>query len=524
MLSGFGINYGRQQLDQHHPHRLLKLLSTSMSLSTRLPPELWCAIWDDALPLKDRVAVSHVCRYWRDVAVHCASLWEHLEFSSTVHGEDCTCEHCGTWQQSVLAGDGAPCTRVFVRNAGPRPGRTNMPLILSLVPRSGSIPLYLSFDVYPYVTNLSLIEDFGVQLAASGASDRIISISAIFEDPRALRYLMRGIKRFPALESLIAERQFDPSTTTLDSQPWYDTDDIHMPLLEMVTLLGVGWTDAPKVSLPSLRHLGSSFMSPEEVDRVLDACPSLESLRVVALFGPNRPCDYSWRLQSDVMAKLDRVPCVRVDHVWSGSEVWAIDNFGGGSFRPDFSLWYHPEAVPNYGVTFGLGLPDIEVFRIVLHPPTDDDPDSARAALVLDSSSGIRRLLTFSSYNVGAISSRLGEAFANYFGSLKYLALPGACVPDFIRPELVLPELETLVIKDADIDGITQPVNSAVPSLKVLHLMGACDEPRRMTVEVLAAALGCLRPEGARLQELMLDDVELDGDTSVLDTLVETIC
>ena len=54
-----------------------------------LPPELLTQIllaslpknWGSSRPFATRLAVSHVCRYWRDVALGRASLWTTLFFN-----------------------------------------------------------------------------------------------------------------------------------------------------------------------------------------------------------------------------------------------------------------------------------------------------------------------------------------------------------------------------------------------------------------------------------------------------------
>ena len=77
--------------------RLLAVLSkllyaaNSITPSNKLPPELLRAIfsflcpgshgdWERslAMPYKDLLAVSHVCRHWRDIAVSATELWAHI--------------------------------------------------------------------------------------------------------------------------------------------------------------------------------------------------------------------------------------------------------------------------------------------------------------------------------------------------------------------------------------------------------------------------------------------------------------
>jgi len=78
-------------------HRLLVILSelhyaaNSITPSNKLPPELMRAIfsffcpgthcdWEKSLimPYKDLLAVSHVCRHWREIAVSATELWTHI--------------------------------------------------------------------------------------------------------------------------------------------------------------------------------------------------------------------------------------------------------------------------------------------------------------------------------------------------------------------------------------------------------------------------------------------------------------
>ncbi|KZV85140.1 hypothetical protein EXIGLDRAFT_263501 [Exidia glandulosa HHB12029] len=493
-----------------------------MSLLTRFPPELWCAVWE-LMPFQDRVAVSHVCRYWRDISIHCPSLWQHLEFSSTIHGDDCICKLCGTWDESHSGDeDGDEVhTRVWVPNAGPPPGTTNMYLVLHVLSRACELPLYLTVEVHPHLAELFVVEDFGMQLVAIGAAERIVSISAVFDDPSTLRWLFSGMKRLPALKEITARRSTYPSTLSAraDTQPWYDRN-IDMPALSTIALFGVGWMGAygerAENTFPSLSSVTCAFFYPEEVEILLNACPALDELRVI-VGEPTGLGDYSWRLEPDVLSKLERVPSVRVEGVTSDSEAWAIDNFGGG-LRASFAIAYADGVLPDLGLAFDLA--DIEYFGLTLN------------GLTLRSSRSLQRSLHFSSRHFERISSRLVDVFTRHCAaSLKTLLLPGALIPTFIRPaQNALASLEALLIHDSDLTGLSlsPPLSSALPSLKVVHLMDGCGERPRIPADVLAGALDCLRctdsDSSDRLEKLILGDVELDGDVGILRSRVETVC
>ncbi|KZV99745.1 hypothetical protein EXIGLDRAFT_831285 [Exidia glandulosa HHB12029] len=501
-------------LDRTEPHIF------SMSLSTRLPPELWCAVWE-GMPLKDRVAVSHVCRYWRDISVHCPTLWQHLEFFSTVHGDDCVCELCGTWDDSDAASpvDDEPRVQVFVRNPGPPPGWNNFCLIIHLVARSCALPLYFTMDVGPFFTDLELIDDLGVNLAAEGASDRIVSITAVFDDPSALKCLLGGMKHLPALQYLNAERASYPPVPTaiVDTEHWYrDSDHIDMPSLQAISLTGVGWMSAYQragnATFPSLTSVECAFFYPEEVEILLDACPALDKL-VIDASAPLS--DYSWRLEPGVLSKLDRIPVVRVEGVTSDSEAWAIDNFRGSpsvDLRTGFALQYSEQAIPELGLeNITLDLPEVEYFGFTLNGTSSTG--GLGANVTLRSSQGPLRSLHFSARHFDAVSGLLVKLFDHDCRSIKELLLPYAFISTFIRSahdqeDVVRPAPDLLTVTDADLDTIAQYLRSAFPCLKVVHFLSRChDEPQRKSVDVLVTLLRSANSD-VRLDRLMIEDVE----------------
>ncbi|KZW03118.1 hypothetical protein EXIGLDRAFT_759425 [Exidia glandulosa HHB12029] len=358
-----------------------------MSLATRLPPELWCAIWE-LLPYEDCVSLSHVCRYWRDIAIHCPRLWTHLEFCSFVHGETCECVLCGTQEFDDSGDPLGP----FVRTATTPPGSTNMRLILALAARSGALPLHLSVHTEPVRTDLTLLEDFGARLVTTGASDRLVLLHVAFEDLSTLRCLLGGLKRLPALTTLVTEQLYDDDDDIIiDAQSWYDSDEIDMPLLESLILIGVGWPVQDRgstVAFPSLRSLACSFWDAEDVEVALNVCPALDELHVLDPFLPQRPIEYTWRLEGNTLSKLERIPFVRVSGIAYRSEEWAIDNFSGPS-RPEFYLRYRGYDAPSdYALDIWLDLQDVELVGLTWTHPTED-----YVALTVESSNGVRRTL-----------------------------------------------------------------------------------------------------------------------------------
>jgi len=59
----------------------------------QLPDKTWCQIWS-LLSLRDREAVTKVCRAWRTLAIETPEIWQSIQFITDRHGRLCRCRGC----------------------------------------------------------------------------------------------------------------------------------------------------------------------------------------------------------------------------------------------------------------------------------------------------------------------------------------------------------------------------------------------------------------------------------------------
>ncbi|KZV99750.1 hypothetical protein EXIGLDRAFT_215181 [Exidia glandulosa HHB12029] len=303
-----------------------------------LPPELWCMVWKD-MSFDDRVNATHVSRYWRHVARSCPRLWTNLQFYSPVHHVECECAICGPYELN---------TRAIWK----QPGKTNYQLVLNALPLSGSLPIHLDVHVTPFYADHGLLEDFGMDIRNSSAADRLKSLRVVFDDPDALMWLLSGLESLPSLTSLITLAVTSEPIQFSHVRAWRN-NAIHLPALRTLVLDNMRWQCPDRqwpIHLPSLHFLICPLTDPEEVVRVLDACPALKALHVVV---PSQEQDEhfepDWTLDGPTLDRFAEIPSVHVIGVSDfETEKWALRNFGSAPARPDFLLHYLPDAAPKF--------------------------------------------------------------------------------------------------------------------------------------------------------------------------------
>ncbi|KZV99740.1 hypothetical protein EXIGLDRAFT_831281 [Exidia glandulosa HHB12029] len=471
-----------------------------------LPPEIWCMVWQD-MSFDDRVSATHVSRYWRHVARSCPRLWTHLQFYSTVHHVECECAICGPYELD---------TRAIWK----QPGKTNYQLVLNALPLSGSLPVHLDVHVSPFYSDHGLLEDFGmdIQNSDSGAADRLASLQVVFDDPDTLMWLLSGLGSLPSLTSLITRAVTSEAIRFSHVRAWRN-NAIHLPSLRTLVLDNMRWQCPDRqwpIHLPSLEYLTCPLTDPDEVVRVLDACPALKTLLIVV---PSEDQDEhfepDWMLDGPTLARLARIPSVHVIGVSDfETEKWAIRNFGSIPDRPDFVLHYLPNAVPLHSNRLLAEMRDITAFSLTRAY------NSSVTVLAIQNSQGIRRRILFGPAHLGNLCpTRIIFGPNSTQLTTLHLSAPFA----FLITDR-LPHLTSLVVEivaETDLAAFKVPMNTLVPALQSLCIVNIGPTYRLgVRAEVLAAVLVSLCGVVA-LKEVTLKGVALYGDMRFLQGRVQ---
>ncbi|KAI0318300.1 hypothetical protein OF83DRAFT_40512 [Amylostereum chailletii] len=225
------------------------------------------------------VAISHVCRKWRAIALDIPRLWHRIVLKSI----DVNCGELTATSSEVFfeRSKGAPLNVLYAAGS-----QTS-----SVVPEP-DVPLIL--DRFPSISGLCV----------QAPRAFIVRISL---------FLKRGGKEFPHLETLdlssdaIARPPFSisPSPKTED-RPWRRT---RFPNLHTITITNISLSFIPISLYPSLRELtlcvdpgSSAYPSIAQLARILACTPSLERL---SLLGAGPIFDRSLDAQSAVDSWMD---------------------------------------------------------------------------------------------------------------------------------------------------------------------------------------------------------------------------
>ncbi|KZV99737.1 hypothetical protein EXIGLDRAFT_831279 [Exidia glandulosa HHB12029] len=481
-----------------------------MSLSPRLPPELWCMAWE-TMSFADRVSVSHVSRIWRQLSIHCPRLWTQLDFFSSVHGMECDCDPC-----SHAYADPASLTKP--------PGATNRSLIVEVARRSGKLPLSLNMVVGPLCSDMNLLEDFAADLHDIGAADRLVSLRVVFDDQDALRCFLYNLRSLPVLRTIHTEALPVDFRRSLDAHAWHD-NYIELPALQRMVLDCMCWKmkfndEFIPVALPSLESLVCELDDPEEVSLALDACPALHTLavRVRPYDEADTADDFDWRLDQDshILRRLSQIRRIAVTGVTPASELWAVENFSR-PWQRDTILHYDAIAPPLHGFTTLQQLGDLYALAL----SSTHNHDSFICSVV--SQAGFRRRLVFSATHWRVSMRRILENVP-FTASLQVLQLPAGLLTLFLSQGFTLSGLHTLGISVRRAGDLVRPglnLSGAVPSLLTVRL-SATEASLLVAVELVTSLLLCLRG-GDFLKNLILEGVALEGDVTVLYTHVANI-
>ena len=239
------------------------------------PNEVWSEIWT-LLPMHDRVAVSHVCRDWRRIALSSPSLWSDIDFeySCNAHYEDYP-------KQCRL--DGSP----DLEHGSHINTWTHIGSLRKILKR-GNAPISFSLRISGEHWNCT--EEVLRTLARTLKPHvhRLVDLKIVADEQRLdlALFLIQIGPVFPRLVSLIAKEDWNDAIGNVASKEAIAMDarmnefeapmlrtaeiDIRLPYLQLLI---------SKAQVPDLRRAMFHPRSYKEGIDILHACPRLTSLR-----------------------------------------------------------------------------------------------------------------------------------------------------------------------------------------------------------------------------------------------------
>ena len=227
-----------------------------------LPNELWAKVWGLLTP-RDCIAVSHVSRDWRDMALQCPELWRSPSFISTVHHKDCSCRAC---KDRTVARPCAECGRVPVPQPGPA-----LESAAAFIARSGGLPLELFVAVRSETADPAGLLAFAELIEPHKA--RLHTIRACVEDINAFQQFLQSFDELPYL------RVLEVSSNWHDGLELDIERELRLPALEELSLVGqITIGDRFLVQCPEVLHLRVMFCSSDHLRTFLQAFPKVRSM------------------------------------------------------------------------------------------------------------------------------------------------------------------------------------------------------------------------------------------------------
>ncbi|KZW01425.1 hypothetical protein EXIGLDRAFT_692894 [Exidia glandulosa HHB12029] len=311
------IDAAQRCLSAAHAVALRKRNSTT-SMQHRLPDELWPLVWAQA-HLSDRITLTHVCHFWRTLALRSPRMWTHVEMYSLEHRLGCDCNRC-TFQHEDEKESSSPVDEEGSGSSSSGdeeeeeeeedsdgdgdgdddgdedanadtdrrdPGWTNIRTLRHVLKRSGSLPFSLEFTCDMAKASIWIGMRILNALASHGHASRLRELNITYVDPLIVRYVLSGLKvPLPVLEVLSCTR------IHANSAPAQSLDipvQIDMPALRILEFgHDLAWTDNrtgsdPEPQLPTLRSLEMTVFprtSWRSLRLMLDLCPTLEELHL----------------------------------------------------------------------------------------------------------------------------------------------------------------------------------------------------------------------------------------------------
>jgi len=389
------VGYALNQAMKNHP-----------SPASQLPDELWTGIWQ-GLPFADRIAVSHVCRDWRTLALATATVWSHVHFFSTLHYASCKCTTC-------MRTD--PLARAFLRRR-----RSNIDCIPIILKRSQKSPLVITFEVFSDKSIKKSCSDQAVQTQfvdlLKPHVDRVVGFRILSDDPYEVPGLLSGLgmDTFTVIRELSCTYTGDrgPDWSGNDPRPiplLKDTDFINAPALQRLEIWpsAVGWWIARDATyrLHNLTHLTTGIRNRETMRNIFCTCPALVyvkfGMRVFVATEDPKPKTKTKRrggrseASSQLEPTMDQLKPSGLDTVILSDVHANMDTTAFANEWPHFAL-----HVREYHLDYFV---DPEVERLVLPNDGvrifDSMPTSTSMLIALDQSENRCRILAFDDHGM----------------------------------------------------------------------------------------------------------------------------
>ncbi|KZW03663.1 hypothetical protein EXIGLDRAFT_744018 [Exidia glandulosa HHB12029] len=238
---------------------------------TRLPVELLGLSWT-SLSFKDRLAVSHVSRAWRAIAVSCPALWTDIHLWSRSTSDDIS-----SFTHNAAAG-----VQCFARSK-------SLACRVTFTLHGEAVdPLFRSAIIHLLSTNYTRIDSLEVNTTCCKGIDSWMR--DIFDNLPRLPFMrslhLHSIPRFLDLDTLgVTMDDFETS--------WYSSWGHPLKLFAPDTVLGPRFPYLREVSvdvlflecvsapLPGVERVKCYIYAMRSLERVLQAFPSLSSLTIV---------------------------------------------------------------------------------------------------------------------------------------------------------------------------------------------------------------------------------------------------
>ncbi|KAH7101856.1 hypothetical protein BKA62DRAFT_702520 [Auriculariales sp. MPI-PUGE-AT-0066] len=225
-----------------------------------LPVELWGAIWRQ-LSTRERIAVSHVSRDWRQAALASPHLWSSARFVSAAHDKDCTCRACRDAKDSLPCRD---CGRM--PHSGPDP----VLLVNEFLSRSGGFPVDLDVAIYDSAASSSTRE---VTAALRPHGARLATLKMLADDLAAIQEFLEPFSSFSGLRTLHINYVRDTNVFLERVAP------LRFPQLTTLTLSGRVMPGQDfDLQCPAVTRLKAMFNTGRHVRSLLRTCPAVQWL------------------------------------------------------------------------------------------------------------------------------------------------------------------------------------------------------------------------------------------------------
>lgn len=304
------MNAAQRCLSAAHAVALRKRNSTT-SMQHRLPDELWLLVWAQA-HLADRITLTHVCHFWRALALRSPRMWTHVEVYSLEHRLGCDCNRCTFQEEEKFV----PSSPVDENGSGSSsgsdeegdddgasdsdedanadigrhdPGWTNIRTLRHVLKRNGSLPFSLEFTCDMAEASIWVAMRILNALASHGHASRLRELNITYVNPLIVRCVLSALKvSVPVLEILSCTRIHANSAA---AQSFAIPIQIDMPALRVLEFSPeLAWTDNrtgsdPGAQLPTLRRLELTVIPGpwtawRSLRSMLELCPTLEELHL----------------------------------------------------------------------------------------------------------------------------------------------------------------------------------------------------------------------------------------------------